>query len=47
MGAKPIPLITITTCVRGAIHEHSIEKPTSLRIPKNNIKILMKNPRVP
>ena len=42
-GWKTNPLITIRTCVRGAIHEHSIEKLTNLQIPKSNIKTLMKS----
>ena len=37
------PLITITAGVRGAIHEHSIDKLSNLKIPKNSIKTLMKN----
>jgi hypothetical protein len=41
-GWKVNPLITITAGVRGAIHEHSIEKLTKLKIPKHNIKSLMK-----
>ena len=47
-GWKINPLITITTGVRGAIHEHSMDQLTKLKIPKNNIKILMKkNTRMP
>ena len=34
---------TTTARVRGAIHEHSIEKLTNLEIPKTSIKNLMKN----
>ena len=41
-GWKPYPLITITAGVRGAIHEHSIEQLTKLKIPKSSIKTLMK-----
>jgi hypothetical protein len=37
------PLITITIGVRGAIQKHSIEKLNSLKIPKANIKTLMKS----
>ena len=40
---KTNPLITITTDVRGAIHEHSINILTSLQIPKTNIKTLVKS----
>jgi hypothetical protein len=42
-GWKTNPLITITAGVRGAIHEHSINKLVNLKIPKSIIKILMKN----
>jgi hypothetical protein len=35
-------VITITAGVRGAIHEHFIDQLTKLKIPKNNIKTLMK-----
>ena len=42
-GWKTNPLITITAGVRGAIHEHSIEKLNNLKIPKANIKNLMKS----
>ena len=42
-GWKTNPLITITTGVRGAIHEQSIEKLANLKIPKTSIKTLMKN----
>jgi hypothetical protein len=42
-GWKTNPLITITTGVRGAIHENSIEQLTNLKIPKPHIKTLMKN----
>jgi hypothetical protein len=42
-GWKINPLITITTGVRGARHEHSIEKLNNLKIPKFNIKTLMKS----
>jgi hypothetical protein len=41
-GWKVNPQITITAGVRGAIHGHSIEKLTKLKIPKHNIKSLMK-----
>jgi hypothetical protein len=41
-GWKVNPLTTITAGVKGAIHEHSIEKLTKLKIPKHNIKSLMK-----
>ena len=41
-GWKINPLITITTGVRGAIHEHSIDQLIKLKIPQNNIKTLMK-----
>ena len=40
---KANPLITITSKVRGAIHEHLINELTNLKIPKFNIKTLMKN----
>ena len=36
-------LITIMTRVRGTIHEHFIKKLTKLKIPKVNIKNLMKD----
>jgi ribonuclease HI len=42
-GWKINPVITITAGVRGAIHEHSIQKLTDLKIPKSNIKKLMKD----
>lgn len=42
-GWKTNPLITITAGVRGAIHEHSINKLNDLKIPKPNIKKLMKD----
>ena len=42
-GWKTNPLITITRGVRGAIHEQSIKKLAGLKIPKTNIKPLMKN----
>ena len=42
-GWKTKPLITITARVRGAIHEHSVDKRTKLKIPETNIKSLMKN----
>jgi hypothetical protein len=42
VGWKTNPLITITTGVRGAIHEYSIEQLTKLKIPKSNIRTLMK-----
>jgi hypothetical protein len=41
-GWKVNPLTTITAGVKGAIHEHSIEKLTKLKIPKHHIKSLMK-----
>ena len=37
------PLITITAGVRGAIHEHSIDKLKQLKIPNSSIKTLMKD----
>jgi len=40
---KKTLLITITAGVRGAIHEHSIEKLTRINIPKSSIKKLMKD----
>ena len=43
IGWKTNPLITITYGVRGAIHEHSINKLTDLKIPKSRIKTLMKD----
>jgi hypothetical protein len=42
-GWKTNPLITITTGVRGVIHEHSINKLANLKIPKQTIKTLMQN----
>jgi hypothetical protein len=42
-GWKTNPLITITAGVRGAIHKHSIDKLTKLKIPKSDIKNLMKD----
>ena len=42
-GGKTNPLITITSGVRGAIHEQSIDKLADLWIPKSNIKTLMKS----
>ena len=42
-GWKTNPIITITAGVRGAIHEHSIQKLTDMKIPKPNIKKLMKD----
>jgi hypothetical protein len=42
-GWSTNPLITITAGVRGAIHEHFIHKLTKLKIPKSNIKNLMKD----
>jgi hypothetical protein len=42
-GWKTNPLITITAGVRGAIHEHSINQLINLKIPKANVKNLMKN----
>ena len=41
-GWKTNPFITITVGVRGAIHEHSIEK-LNLKIPKTSVKTLMRN----
>ena len=43
LGWQTNPLITITASVRGAIHEHSINKLPNLKIPKNSIKALVKN----
>jgi hypothetical protein len=40
---KTNPVITITARVRGAIHEQSIKQLTDLKIPKSNIKKLMKD----
>ena len=40
---KMKPHITITSWVRGAIHEQSIAKLDGLKIPKSSIKSLMKN----
>ena len=42
-GWQTNPLITITAGVRGAIHEHSINKLVNMKIPKSTIKTLMKN----
>ena len=42
-GWKSNALVTITTEVRGAIHKHSIDNLTKLKIPKINIKTLMKS----
>ena len=42
-GWQTNPLITITVGVRGAIHEHFINKLAHLKIPKTTIKTLMKN----
>ena len=42
-GWQTNPLITITAGVRGAIHEHFIQKLAHLKIPKTTIKIFMKN----
>ena len=42
-GWKTNPVIKITAGVRGAIHEHSIQKLKDLKIPKLNIKKLMKD----
>ena len=42
-GWQTNPLVPITAKVRGAIHEHSIKKLTKLKIPKTNIKTLMKD----
>jgi hypothetical protein len=41
-GWQVNPLTTITTCVRGAICEQAIKDLEKLKIPKNEIKILMK-----
>ena len=41
-GWKVKGLITITTRVRGAIHERPIKELENLKIPKREIKILMK-----
>ena len=41
-GWQVNPLITITTCVRGAIHKHHTKDIEELKIPKNEIKALMK-----
>ena len=41
-GWKTNPLISITTRVRGAIHEHSTNKLANLKIPKSNNKTLIK-----
>ena len=35
--------LAITVGVRGVVHEQSIEKLVDLKIPKTNIKTLMKN----
>ena len=37
-GREANPLVTITAGVRGAIHKHSINKLTNLKILKSNIK---------
>ena len=37
------PLITITVGVRGAIHEHFIEQLNNLKLPKSDIKTLVKS----
>ena len=42
-GWETNPFVTITVGVRGAIHENSLDKLTNLKIPKPNIKILMKD----
>jgi hypothetical protein len=42
-GWKTNPLITNTTGMRGAIHKQFINKLAKLKIPKANIKTLMKN----
>ena len=42
-GWNTNPLITITAGVRGATHEHYIDKLTKLKIPKSSIKNLMKD----
>jgi len=41
-GWQVNPLITITTRVRGAIHQQPIEDLEKLKIPKNDIKTFMK-----
>ena len=42
-GWKTKPLITIIVGIRGAIHEHFINKLTNLELPKLAIKTLVKN----
>jgi hypothetical protein len=42
-GWQTNPLIIITTGVRGAIHEHSLNNLANLKIPKATIKTLIKN----
>ena len=42
-GWKTNPLITITTGVRGAVHEHLVNKLTNFKIPIPNNKTLMKS----
>jgi hypothetical protein len=42
-GWKTNPLIIITTRVRGAIHEHSINKLINLKMLKSTIKTLTRN----
>ena len=42
-GWKINALITITTGVRGGIHEHSLEQLNNLKLPKSSIKTLMNN----
>ena len=41
-GWKVNPLVTITTGLRGAVHEQPIKELENLKIPKREIKILMK-----
>ena len=36
------PLVTITVGVKGAIHEHFINKLANLNFPKSNIKTFMR-----
>ena len=40
-GWQTNPLITIPTGVKGAIHEHFINKLANMKIPKANIKTLI------
>ena len=43
MDGKTNPLITINAGVRGAIHEHSIDQLSKLKIPQSSIKTLVKD----